>query len=192
MRMRQVVPVGLAVLVLVQAGTGMAGPSPASFSLYTAQDGSWSILYPGTWEVVGSGPVSAFLGPAVHIRGGQRFRPSLVVSVTVMRAEGAPSDAVVQSLAREAFERGVPGARFLGSETLTLRDGRPLWLFYYHLDAARGGGRMPALYFVLGVVLKETPPRRVFTMIGTTSPELADYRRQAAQMRAAMASLQAR
>lgn len=165
-----------AVVVPVSAQSGTA--------TYRAPDGSWSISYPASWEVSGSsqGRAAAFLAPAVQL-GSARFRPSLVVSVSPVD-QGVPEAGVV-GVARAAFERSVQGAQLLGQESLRTSDGGSLAVLYYY---ARPDRRLPGLYFVVGVALRH----RLYTMVGTTSTGLPDYRQQAAQMRAVMATLRAR
>ena len=124
------------------------------------------------------------MGPAVTLRGGVRFRPSLVVSVTEL--EDTLPDAGVLATAIAAFERSAQKARRLGYEMLALPGGLQLHVAYYH---APRRDNLPGLYFVLGIVRTAS---KLFTMIGTTSPEVPQYREQAASFRRLMASLTVR
>lgn len=178
--MRSLVVLLLCVLLSPAASLAAQG----AFLTYRAPDGSWSISYPASWEVSGSGEgrAAALLAPAVQL-GSVRFRPSLVVSVSPVD-QGVPEAGVV-GVARAAFERSVQGAQLLGQESLRTSDGGSLAVLYYY---ARPDRRLPGLYFVLGVALRQ----RLYTMVGTTSTGLPDYRQHAAQMRAVMATLWAR
>jgi hypothetical protein len=173
-----------AVLLVAIAAAPLQASAQAGQAVYRSPDGSWSISYPSSWEVGSSsgGSAVAFLAPAVSA-GGSRFRPSLVVSVSRLEA-GVPAARVLE-VARTAFERGVRGATLLGQETLRASDGGPVNVLYYFSPGER---RLPGLYFVVGVVVRQ----RLYTMIGTTSTVLPDYRQQAARFRAVMSTLRAR
>jgi len=173
----------VALIAALLAGLASPGLAGAQQATYTARDGSWSVVHPASWEVTQSrdGGAVAFLAPAVQVAG-TRFRPSLVVSSSAV--EPGVTQERLAEVARAAFERSLPGAQLLGKEQLTARDGGRVLLLYYYSPPGQQG---PGLYTVLGLALR----RKLYTLVGTTTTAIQDYRQQAAAFRAVVLSLSA-
>jgi len=173
-------PLLLAAVLAAAPTVALAAPHQAT---YTAKDKSWSVVYPASWEVTqsGDGRAVAFLAPPVRVAG-THFRPSVVVSSSTLDA-GVTEDRVAE-VARIAFESSLPRARLLGQEQAAARDGGRVLVLYYYVPPDR---QAPGLYTVVGLALR----RKLYTLVGTATTAVPDYRQQAARFRAIVLSLSA-